>query len=214
MRRFTFSILILLFPIIAFAGEGIPAFEGRINFVKESVFDTTYITIMVKGNRARVDEYDSHQRLISSRLVDFEGKSVIAVSPERKLYTTIQISDIPSNKRSGIEIRKTENYKEINGYKCYQWRVKDPQLNTEVAYWVVNERFDFFEKLLPMINRTEHSLSLYQIIPEKEGFFPILTEERTLLRKDKLRIAVVEIIEANLNSSIFEIPQGYQPLRN
>jgi hypothetical protein len=214
MRHLLIIPFFLFFFAESYAGEGTPAFEGRINFVKESVFDTTYITIMVKGKMARVEEHDQNNRIISTRLVDLDGNTVTAVSPDKKLYTSISVSDSPKVKREGVEVIKTGNHKEINGYTCYQWRVRDPQHNTEVAYWVVSERFDFFQKLLPLINRTEHSLSLYQIIPENDGFFPILTEERTLLRKDKLKISVLEIVEANLNPTIFEIPQGYQPLRN
>jgi hypothetical protein len=41
----------------------------------------------------------------------------------------------------------------------------------------------------------------------------MLTEERTLLRKDKLRIAVVDIREERLNTSLFEIPKDYKSAR-
>lgn len=213
MRKLLLPLFILIFNI-SFAEKFSSSFEGKIILVKESVFDTTYITVLVKGSKARVEEHDKQNRHVSTRLVDLEELTVVALSPERKLFTNVQVGEFPKLNESKLTIRKTDNSKEINGYTCYQWRVRDPERNTEVAYWVVNERFDFFERLIQLLNRTEHSLVLYQVIPDKGGFFPILTEERTLLRKDKLKIAVLEITETNLNPRQFEIPQGYLPLRN
>lgn len=168
---------------------------------------------MVKGSLARVDEVDKDNRLVSRRLIDLEKNTVVALSPQQKLYTNLQVSNLPKVNRAGVEVRKTENYKEINGYKCYQWRVKDVQRNTEVAFWVANESFEFFEQVIQLLNRTEQSLTLYQVIPENDGFFPMLTEERTLLRKEKLKISVVDISRTNLSAKLFEIPEGYQSLR-
>ncbi|MCH7657168.1 MAG: hypothetical protein IIB05_02460 [Bacteroidetes bacterium] len=35
----------------------------------------------------------------------------------------------------------------IFNYKCYQWRVRNKEKNTEVAYWVFNDDFNFFNDL-------------------------------------------------------------------
>jgi hypothetical protein len=214
MNRFflfiTFSFLFLLITISSKASD----FEGNISFVCETIFDTTYITIMVKGDLIRVDEFNQKKQLQSSRLINLPKQNAIVISHDRKLYTNIIASPANGNKSNSVDLKKTGNYKEINGYKCYQWRVKDVQRNTEIAYWVAEERFDFFETLLKFLNRTEYSLKVFSNIPDSEGYFPLLTEERTLLRKEKLRIAVVEIIEANLNSKIFEIPEGYNAVRH
>ncbi len=189
------------------------SFEGNISFIRESVYDTTYIVIMVKGELVRVDEFDQNRKLLSSQLVNLTNEQVVALSHEKKLYTHIPVAPHKNSSTQPLNINKTGNYKEINGYVCYQWRVKDVKRNTEVAYWVAQERFGFFETLLKLLNRTEHSLRIFSSIPENEGYFPLLTEERTLLRKDKLRIAVVDISEKNLNHSLFEIPQGYKSVR-
>jgi len=208
-----FLVSFSLFNLSASAKVNTDSFEGSINLLRESVFDTTHITIMVKGSLARVDEVDKDNRLVSRRLIDLEKNTVVALSPQQKLYTNLQVSNLPKVNRAGVEVRKTENYKEINGYKCYQWRVKDVQRNTEVAFWVANESFEFFEQVIQLLNRTEQSLTLYQVIPENDGFFPMLTEERTLLRKEKLKISVVDISRTNLSAKLFEIPEGYQSLR-
>jgi hypothetical protein len=211
-QLFLFSSIILLFFSHSVSSNS-KEFEGNISFVRESVFDTTRINILVKGNYIRVDEYNNQNVLLSSHLINLPEEKVIAISHEQKLYTNVPVVSKRETHTSNLSIRKTENHKEINGHICYQWRVKDIQRNTEIAYWVAEERFSFFETLLRLLNRTEHSLKVFCEIPNSEGFFPFLTEERTLLRKDKLRIGVVEINEKNLNPALFQIPEGYKAVR-
>jgi hypothetical protein len=165
---------------------------------------------MVKGHMVKVDEVDQRKNILSSQLINLKDEQVFAMSKDQKLFVQVPVSPRSASATNNLEINKTANYKEINGYNCYQWRVKDKGRNTEIAYWVFEEQFYFFEMLLQLVNRTEYSLSVFNDIPNNEGFFPMLTEERTLLRQDKLRIAVVEIKEEKLNSSIFEIPKGYK----
>lgn len=210
MRKLLLLNLFIVF-IFSTTQANLRSFEGNINFVRETAFDTTHISILVKGTKVRVDEYSSSKRLISSHLINLESESVVAISHDKKLYIDIPVR--PSLTNGNFEIRKTGNHKEINGQVCYQWRVKDTKRNTEIAYWVYEERFDFFESLLRLLNRTELSLSVFKDIPENGNYFPMLTEERTLLRKDKLRMAVVEINEANLNPRLFEIPSNYTQAR-
>jgi hypothetical protein len=214
MIRIAFSILLLSLPYLAQPRTNINLFEGSISLVRESVFDTTLITISVRGQMVRVDERDSHHRIISSHLIDLEKETIFALSPELRLYKQLTVTSPPNNSTSQLKIIKTGNYKKINGYKCYQWRIRDEQRNTEVAYWVAPERFMFLETILSLLNRTELSLKLFQHIPDSQHYFPMLTEERTLLRRMKLQIAVVEIVETSQKPEIFQIPQGYTALRN
>lgn len=206
-------LLVNLFTVFLFslASANLRSFEGNINFVRETAFDITYITILVKGSKVRVDEHDNSRRLLSSHLINLDDEKVIALSHDRKLFLEVPVRQNLTN--GNFEIRKTGNHKEIKGQVCYQWRVRDVKRNTEIAYWVYPERFEFFESLLRLLNRTELSLSVFKDIPENGNFFPMLTEERTLLRKEKLRMAVVDINETNLNSKLFEIPNGYKQAR-
>ncbi|MFP4557045.1 MAG: DUF4412 domain-containing protein [Bacteroidales bacterium] len=189
------------------------SFEGEIRVVRETIYDTTYIEINVKDHMVRVDEHDSRKELVSSQIVDIEKEEVVALSHSKKLFAHVPVSPRIVDGSNELEINKTENHKEINGVICYQWRVKDVKRNTEIAYWVFEERFDFFEKLLKLLNRTEFSFSAFDAIPGREGFFPMLTEERTLLRREKLRVAVVAINEQVLNGNVFKIPENYNAVK-
>jgi hypothetical protein len=210
MNRF---LLLVVATIIIFSASllaNIRNFEGNINFVRQTVFDTTHISIFVKDNMVRVDEFDSKKRVISSQLINLNTKEVFALSHENRLYTQLKTTPPALANSKGVVVQKTENSKQINGQTCYQWRVKDPERNTEIAYWVFEENLDFFATLLQLLNRTEYSLAVFREIPGSIGFFPMLTEERTLLRKEKLKIALVDINEKELNSGIFKIPSGYK----
>jgi hypothetical protein len=117
-------------------------FEGKIEFVRETVFDTSRITIAVKGDMVWIDEFDNQRRVLSSSLINLKEEEIVALSHERKLYAQIPVSPRIST-TSNLEVNKTGNQKEILGKKCHQWRVKDIKRNTEIAYWVYEEQLDF-----------------------------------------------------------------------
>lgn len=213
MVRIFLFILVFIFPTTSSLLAKLRSFEGNINFVRETVFDTTYISISVKGEMVRVDEFDSQRKPIVSQIINLKEEEIVAISSDRKAYTRVSVQPRLVNATSSLDVIKSKNSKQINGHTCYQWRVKDKNRNTEIAYWVFEEGFDFYDSLLTLLKRTEYSFSVFSDLPETEGFFPMLTEERTLLRKDKLRVAVVDIKETNLKDNLFEIPKGYQSMR-
>ena len=72
----------------------------------------------------------------------------------------------------------------------------------------------FFEDLITLINRTDKTYEFFEKIPETQGFFPILTVERTLLRKEKSRTYVANITKQQLSDNKFKIPTNYQLVNN
>ncbi|MDX9854449.1 MAG: DUF4412 domain-containing protein [Tenuifilaceae bacterium] len=214
MRNFyILPILIVLFVSKSFAAPNIDKFEGTINLVKHTVFDTSYISVSVKGDMIRLEQWDKHKRNISTYLIDVNKELVLALSPQKKMFTQVRVGNAHSVSGGSIEVLKTENTMEINGVICYQWRVKDRVKNTEVAYWVANKNYAFFEKMVRLLARTEESFNLFALIPNNTGFFPLLTVERTHLRKEKLRVSVTGIKPAKLNDNLFRVPHGYEEVK-
>lgn len=186
-------------------------FEGGIHFVRESVFDTLFVSVFVKDSMVRVEENDRSNGFSRTYLVNLNSEEVYAISYNKRQYLKIREGKKPAGFER-ISARKTGNNKEINGMICHQWRVKDTNRNTEVAYWMYEGDFEFFAKLLRLIRPTEHSLAIYSSIPEVDGCVPMLTEERTLLRKEKLKLRVVNIDRSEQPSSLFVIPPHFQPV--
>ncbi len=205
MTNFVLSLFILLFS----ANSYTQSFEGSIDLVQKSLYDTTYFTYYVKDKNIRIDKFDSNQNLIQSMLINIDKEQVYLLSPEKKLYTQLETHKDYQSANDGFIILKTENHRIVNGINCYQWRVKNIERNTEVAYWVSQYDFYFFEDLVKLINRTDKTYDFFEKIPETQGFFPMLTVERTLLRREKSRIYVANITNQKLNDNKFSIPSNF-----
>lgn len=209
--KFRFILLFTLLWSTLFVSQTSMArgFEGGIHFVRESVFDTLFVSVFVKDSMVRVEENDRSNGFSRTYLVNLNSEEVYAISYHKRQYLKIR----EGKSLAGFErisARKTGNSKEINGKTCYQWRVKDPNRNTEVAYWMYEGDFAFFAKLLRLVRPTEHSLAIYSSIPEVHGCMPMLTEERTLLRQEKLKLRIVNIDQSEQPSSLFVIPPHFQ----
>lgn len=188
-------------------------FEGKIHFVQESLEDTLYYTYYVKEDMVRLDVLDDCKDCNTTdnfMIFDLEKNSIIAVKPSRKMYISVPPKPYVDNKDQNFQIIKSNNSKKIQGYKCYQWRVKNKVQNTEVSFWVAQDHFNFFENFLRLWNRSEKHAVYFLQIPETDGFFPMLSEERTTLREQKMTLRVIEVTKQNLDPTIFVIPKDYK----
>jgi hypothetical protein len=186
-------------------------FEGSILLVRESFYDTSYYTYYVSDDNIRIDEFDANKNLLSIYLVNTKSSEVYIVNPAKKLYAKLKKKTQNCFAEGKYSINKTINSKLINGVKCYQWRVRSKEKNTEIAYWVTQNDYTFFEKMVKVINQTENSWDFFCKIPQTEGFFPMMSVERNLVRDEKMRTSVTHIERKPLNSSIFQIPTNYKP---
>jgi hypothetical protein len=210
MLSIVISFILLLFPATA----DFESFEGRIDVVQKTHYETSYFSYFVKNNNVRIDKFDADRNLIQSLIIRIDKQEVFILSPSKKLYTQLEISTTDTIESGNYKILKTENSRIINGAECYQWRVKNIERNTEVAYWVLQNSFYFFDELIKLLNKTDQTYAFFEKIPDNQGYFPILCVERTLLRKEKLRTHVVNINNEKLNESKFNIPEDYKTISN
>ena len=188
-------------------------FEGKIKFVQETLEDTLYYTYYIKGDYVRLDVLDECKGCTVTdnyMIFNLGANSITAVKPSRKMYISVPPKPYVDNKDQNFQIVKSKNNKKIQGYKCYQWRVKNKEQNTEVSFWVAQDNFNFFENFLRLWNRSEKHAVYFLQIPETDGFFPMLSEERTTLREQKMTLRVIEIIKQNLDPTIFTIPKDFK----
>ena len=82
--------------------------------------------------------------------------------------------------------------------------------NTEIAYWVSQNNYYFFEDLVKLLNNTDKTYEFFEKIPETQGFFPLLSVERTLLRKEKNRLYVINISTNLISDNLFKIPSDFE----
>lgn len=114
----------------------------------------------------------------------------------------------------GYKIIKTNNVKNILGYKCTQWRVRNDVKNTEITFWVTGKKFNFYQRFLKLWNKTDNCYQYFLNIPEVEGYIPVQQIERTLLRDVKSSILVNKISDQKIDTTLFNIPKDYSLFAN
>jgi hypothetical protein len=209
-----FSILI---PFLFFLTLTAAGFEGSITFVKQTLYDTTYSTFLVKDNLVRIDEKNTKRQVLQSVIVDIQKQNITALCPSQKLYTNVKKNTVTGTASDGVQIIKTKNYKYIDGFKCYQWRVRNVNLNSEISYWVCESGFDFFNSVVALLSKTDDYSKYcnnFDKVPQNSGFFPIMTVERTLLRDEKMTINVQHISHRPVDDKMFKIPSNYKYFRS
>lgn len=206
MINFLLSFLLLL----SSTNTNVESFEGSIEMIQESYYDISYFTYFVKKENVRIDKFDNNHILIQSLLINLEKEQIYILNPSKKLYTKSDINSKPNPDSENFTILKTENSRMVGEYVCYQWRVKNKERNTEVSYWVSQNNFYFFEELVRIINNTDKTYEFFEKIPETQGFFPMLCVERTLLRKEKYRLYVINITNSAVSDNIFKIPSDFE----
>ncbi len=204
--------LAIYLSLTVHALPNVKIFEGSIKLKKETVYDTSFVTIQVKGNQVRIDEYDGKKNLVSIYILNLESEKVLALSPNQKLFYELKPSRTIQTVNEDTTIKKTENRMMLDGHSCCQVRVKSVSHDTEVAYWVTENNFDFFKTMNRIIRKVKPDIDIFSYFPDINGLFPILTIERTLLRKEKMKILVTGISEMLLSESLFKIPLGYQKI--
>jgi len=211
------NLYIIAFTIVFFLAHPLAyCFEGNITFVKQTYYDTSYFTYTVKDKMVRIDEKNSQSQIIQSLIIDLKTNKIVALSPSQRMYTYIESSNKQVPAEKDVNYIKSDSYKYIDGHKCFLWRVRNTNTNTEVSLWVSESDFDFFDKVTELLGSSE-DYSRYCLyfnnIPNSRGYFPILTVEKTLLREEKSKIAVQHIDAKKVDSRLFSIPNNYKFLR-
>lgn len=192
------------------------AFEGDIQLTRHSQYDTTYFVFYVKDSKVRVDEFNASGQLSKTLIVNLATEDIVALSPALKLYTKINSKQHDKQFGKKVDVIKSDNFKLIEGKKCYQWRVRDRALDREITYWVTESDLDIMLKLYHILDITENYSSIpnyYSQIPENEGFIPLIAIERNLVREQRQLMQITSIKKRRVPSKFFEIPSGYKNLR-
>lgn len=213
LKRASIILVITLISLTVEAFSKVEKFEGSIKLKKETVYDTSYIVIQVRGSQVRLDEYDSKKNVTSIYIINLETEKVLALSPKRKLFFELSPSrSVQMPCPDDATTLNKENKIVLEGKICCQMRVKSIARDTEVAYWVTEKDFDFFMAMNKILRKVKPDADLFAYFPDVKGLFPMLIIERTLLRKEKMKVLVTAIDESMLSENLFKVPLGYQKI--
>ena len=206
----------LVATTLLFASAYSQSFEGMIEFRKMTDSDTMTYVYYIKGDKVRVDEIGaSYEKQEGSYIIDLKALTVIAVSNERKMYFDQPPSKTPAILKCKPEPVKTANKKTIHGYECIEYTVKCTEENTMVTYWLASGKFDFFERMLKLLNRKDKSAIYFQKITGVAGMFPFVSVEATIAGgQEKVRMEVIKIEKKKIDNAKFEIPAGFKKGEN
>jgi hypothetical protein len=209
MKKSFSKFLAVVTVMLAFSFTAAAQFEGVIEFKKASTTDTTNYVYYVKGNQVRIDEIGSKSHKIEgSFLVDLDAKTMKFLNHDRKLYGDQATPSAPVVKGT-CSVKKGQNVKNLQGYKCVEYIVTNNDENTIITYYIADGKFSFFEKLLRQLNRKEKSSVYFLQIADIKNTFPMLSIETDLSGKEKGRLEVTKITKKEVDPAMFEIPKGY-----
>jgi len=185
------------------------AFEGVIEFKKMSTTDTTNYVYYVKDNKVRIDEIGSKSHKVEGTfLVDMDAKTMLSLNLERKLYMVQNNPSTPTVKGNCV-VKKGQNVKNLQGYKCVEYTVTNQEEGVIITYWIADGKFYFFDKLLRTLNRKDKSSVYYLQIQDLKGNFPMLSDQTDLSGKEQVKLEVTKITKKEIDPSMFEIPKGF-----
>jgi hypothetical protein len=203
--------LTALFGISGILLVSAQSFEGVIEFKKQTTTDTVNYIYYVKGDKVRLDEIGSKSKKVEgSFIIDLKTSSMLSLSHERKLYIE-QASGTPAAMNGTAEVKKTGASKTIQGVKCNEYIVKNPNEKVQVTYWMAEGKYDFFFKLLKVLNRKDKSAVYVQQIADASGSFPFLSSQVNLeTNKEEVKMEVTKLQKKTVDATLFEVPKDYQ----
>jgi hypothetical protein len=210
MKKSLLKTISLVAIMVAFAFSATAqSFEGVIEFKKQTTTDTTNYVYYVKDNQVRIDEIGAKSHKIEGTfLVDMDAKTMKSLNHDRKLY--MDQTNPPAPVVSGkCEVSKTKNVKNLQGYQCTEWIVKNTAENTQISYWVADGKFPFFDKLLRQLNRKDKFSTYYLQMTDVKNSFTMLAVQSDLAGKETGRLEVTKITKKSVDPATFEIPKGY-----
>lgn len=210
MKKSILKLITVIVVIIAFTfAASAQSFEGTIEFKKASTTDTTNYVYTVKGNMVRIDEIGTKSHKVEgSFLIDLDSKTMKFLNHDRKLYGDQNTASAPIIKGNCV-VKKGQNVKNIQGYKCVEYIVTNNEENTQITYYIADGKFSFFEKLLRQLNRKEKSAIYFLQITDIKNMFPMLSVQTDLSGKEQTRLEVTKITKKEVDPSLFEVPKGY-----
>lgn len=183
------------------------SFQGIIEFTKTTGPVVTNYKYYIKGDHVRIEEISSRGDVQGIMLVDNQDKTVMALSPDRKLYMEVPNMRLPKEVKA--DVKKTGEMKDMAGYKCEKWVVKSPSEDRLLTYWVAQDAFDFFKPMLETLNRKDEQAVFFLKITDAKGVFPMLGLEQKIDGSEVSRLEVTSVKRGPQDAKLFEVPAGF-----
>ena len=215
MKKIFLSIALFSFTAAAFA-----QFEGSIEFRMETKKDTTTNIYYVKGHNVKLDQIGKKSGKVEGSFVfdlitkdPTTGKvgSIKFVNPARKVWGDHK-SETPPEIKGTCEVTKGKSTSMVGGKMCTEYTVKNTEENTQIVYYIANEKFDFFAPLVKLWNRKDkQSIYFNQIKDLPKGSMPMKSVETTLDTKATMsKLEVIKMEKKTIDAATVAVPSDYK----
>lgn len=210
MKNLTKNLTIVVIAIVCSVSTSFAQFEGTIEFKKMTTMDTTNYVYYVKGNKIRIDEIGSKSKKVEGTfLIDLAASTMISLSHERKLYMD-QKPGNPVAVGGKPEVSSTKDAKTLLGVKCKEVAVVNKDENATIKYYVGGAKFDFFVKMLKLMNRRDKQASYFLLsAKEADDGFPYLSVQTDNSGRETGRLEVEKLEKKTVDATLFEIPKDF-----
>jgi len=188
------------------------SYEGSIEFRMETTKDTTTNIYYVKGHDVKLDQIGRKSGKVEGSFVfNTETNEIKFVNPVRKVWGEHKSETAPVIKGACVST-KGANTKMVQGQKCTEYIVKNTEENTQITYWIVSGKYDFFAPLVKAWNRKDkQSIYFNQIKDLPKGSMPLLSEEKTISDGKLIsKLEVSKITKGNIDAAKLSIPAEYK----
>jgi hypothetical protein len=188
------------------------SYEGSIEFRMETLKDTTTNIYYVKGHDVKLDQIGRKSgKVEGSFIFNTQTNEIKFVNPVRKVWGEHKSETVPVIKGSCVST-KGKNTKMIQGQKCTEYIVKNTEENTEITYWIVSGKYDFFAPVVKAWNRKDkQSIYFNQIKDLPKGSMPLLSEEKTISDGKLIsKLEVSKMTKGGIDDSKLAIPDDYK----
>lgn len=207
MKKIFLSIALIAFTTAAFA-----QFEGSIEFRMETKKDTTTNIYYVKGNNVKLDQIGKKSGKVEGSFVfDLPAKSIKFVNPARKVWGDHK-SETPPAIKGTCEVTKGKSTSMVGGKMCNEYTVKNTEENTQIVYFIANEKFDFFMPLVKLWNRKDkQSIYFNQIKDLPKGSMPMKSVETSIDTKATIsKLEVLKMEKKAVDAATVSVPSDYK----
>ncbi|MBK9285563.1 MAG: hypothetical protein IPM51_14775 [Sphingobacteriaceae bacterium] len=207
MKRCIFFFSVFLATVAVSA----QSFNGAIDFKYYKGSDTLNNVYLVKDQVVKLVQYGKKSGTIEGGFIfDLTNHNIRWINPKRKVWGDHK-SETPALIKGKCEVSKGNQTKTIQGFKCQEYIVKNPDENTSITYWICTEKFNFFIPVLQLWNRKDkQSVYFNQITGLPQGAMPLLSEEKQINDGKVLtRLEVVKIANKSLDEASVSVPSDF-----
>jgi Domain of unknown function (DUF4412) len=219
MKTFRISLLVLVaLFFIAPKQFSQSHFEGKIVLEISSGEGTNTVNYYTKGDKVRFEV--NSQRGEADIIFDKKNNKMLMIMPAMKMYMEFPMNLVPnenystgkgddsSGEKAKIDFVKTGETKNINGYNCEKWVIKDEKGSSEA--WMTKDLggIMFFES--PMSRKSKPK---WQQDLEDSGYFPMLVMQKDSDGKETKAFEVKSVEKQSLDDSFFSVPDGFNQMK-